>query len=145
MATFEQTIEVKAPPEEAFRYVADFTTVTEWDPGMAESRLVEGDGPGAGAVYDVVALFRSSRVPFRYRIAEYEEHLRLLFEGEGAKARSTDEIVFAPSAGGTRVTYRAQLTMKGMYRLAEPFLGGTFDSMGRKAMVGLKTRLDASR
>jgi carbon monoxide dehydrogenase subunit G len=143
MATFEQMIEVAASPDEAYRYVADFTTVTEWDPGMAESRLVGGEAGSAGAVYDVVALFRGSRVPFRYRIAEAEPGRRLRFEGEGAKARSTDEIVFAPAGDGTRLTYRAELTMKGIYRLAEPFLGGTFDAMGRKAMAGLKTRLDS--
>lgn len=145
MTDFEQTIEVAASPEEAFCYVADFTTVTEWDPGMVESRLAGGEAGAVGAAYDVVALFRGSRVPFRYRIAERDENRRLLFEGEGDKASSTDEILFAPSGTGTRITYRAKLTMKGVYRVAEPFLGGTFDGMGRKAMTGLKTRLDASR
>ncbi len=70
---------------------------------------------------------------------------RLLFEGEGAKARSTDEIVLEPAGGGTRITYRADLRMKGPYRLVEPFLRGTFDRMGREAMAGLKGRLDTTQ
>ena len=143
MPTFEQTIDVAVPPPEAYRYIADFTTVPEWDPGMAESRLVEGDGSRTGAVYDVVAIFRGTHVPFRYRIAEAEEGRRLLFEGEGAKARSSDEIVLEPAGSGTRLTYRADLRMKGPYRLAEPFLRGTFERMGTEAMAGLKAKLDA--
>ena len=145
MSTFEQSIDVAAMPAEAFRYLADFTNVPRWDPGMAESRLVEGSTGQPGAVYDVVAVFRGTQVPFRYRLAAAEDGRRLLFEGEGAKARSTDEIILEPAAGGTHITYRADLRMKGPYRLGEPFLRGTFDRMGREAMAGLKGRLDTTQ
>ena len=51
MPTFEQTIDVAAPLEEAFLYVADFRTATEWDPGIVQSRRVNNGpiGKGAGA------------------------------------------------------------------------------------------------
>jgi carbon monoxide dehydrogenase subunit G len=145
MPTFEQTIDVSAPPDEAFRYVADFTTVTEWDPGILQSRRVNNGPVGQGATYDVMTLFRGNPVPFRYEVAEYEENRRLLFRGAGAKAKSVDEILFRATGTGTRITYRARLTMKGLYRLAEPFLRGTFASMGTKAMNGLKAKLDTGR
>ncbi len=142
MPTFEQTIEVAAAPADVYRYLADFEHVAEWDPGMAESRLVSGEPGAPGAVYDVVALFRGTRVPFRYRIAEAEPERRVVFEGEGAKARSTDEILVQPAGDGSRITYRGELSMKGPYRLVEPFLRGTFDRMGRDAMAGLEAKLD---
>ncbi len=143
MPTFQQTIDVAAPVEDAFRYVADFKTVTEWDPGMVQSRRVNNGPVGKGATYDVTALFRGKPVPFRYEIAAYEQNRRLLFHGAGAKAKSIDEILFEQTGDGTRVRYRAELTMKGLYRLVGPFLRGTFDEMGTKAMAGLKTRLDS--
>jgi carbon monoxide dehydrogenase subunit G len=145
MPTFEQTIEVAAPPERAFGYVADFTTIVDWDPGIVQSRRVNNGPPGVGATYDVVALFRGGRVPFRYAVTEFEDARRLVFRGEGAKARSVDEILFEPAGAGSRITYRAELTMKGLHRLAAPFFGPTFAGMGRKALAGLKTQLDGAR
>ena len=37
-------IEVARPVDEVFRYVADFSNSSEWDPGIAESRALT-DGP----------------------------------------------------------------------------------------------------
>jgi dehydrogenase/reductase SDR family member 12 len=140
-----EVIEVRAPLEEAFAYVADFSTAAEWDPGIVQSRRVNNGPPSAGATYDVIALFRGNRVPFRYAVREYEENRRILIVGEGAKARSTDEILFEPTEGGTRIVYDATLEMKGLYRLAGPFVGAEFQKMGAKALAGLKSRLDAAR
>jgi hypothetical protein len=143
--TFSKSIEVAAPLEETFRYVADFTTAAEWDPGIAESRRVNNGPPGVGATWDVVALLRGSRVPFRYQITEYLENQRIMLVGQGAKARSVDEIRFQPSAGGTRIDYRAELKMKGFSRITEPFLGGSVGALGAQALAGLKAKLDAGR
>jgi hypothetical protein len=52
-----EVIEVPRTPAESFAYVADFTTVAEWDPGIHASRRVSGDG-GTGSVYEVQAGFR---------------------------------------------------------------------------------------
>ena len=139
---FAQAIEVARPLEEAFAYVADLANAAEWDPGIVESHRT-GEGPvGPGAEFDVVALFRSRPVPFRYRLVGYEQGRRVLFEGEGEKARSVDEILFEPAGSGTRIAYAADLTLKGPLRLFEPFLGGTFRVMGEKALAGLKATLD---
>ena len=110
MPTFEQTIDVAAPLEEAFLYVADFRTATEWDPGIVQSRRVNNGPIGKGATYDVTAVFRGSRVPFRYELVEYEENRRLLFHAAGAKARATDELRFEGTGEGTRIAYRAVRT-----------------------------------
>lgn len=145
MPTFEQTIDVAAPLDEAFLYVADFRTATEWDPGIVQSRRVNNGPIGKGATYDVTAVFRGNRVPFRYEIVEFEENHRLVLHGAGAKARSADEIRFEQMGDGTRIAYHAVLTMKGLRRLAEPFLGRTLDAMGARALAGLKAKLDGAR
>lgn len=143
MPTFEQTIEVAAPLEEAFLYVADFRTATEWDPGIVQSRRVNNGPIGQGATYDVTAVFRGKQMPFRCELVEYDENRRLLFHAAGAKVRSTDELRFEEAGDGTRIVYRAVLTMKGLSRLAEPFLGRMWDATGARALAGLKAKLDA--
>lgn len=145
MHTYQETIEVAAPLDEAFMYVADFRTATEWDPGIVQSRRVNNGPIGKGATYDVTAVIRGNRVPLRCEIVEYEENRRLLIHAAGAKARSADELRFEEAGDGTRIAYRAVLTMKGLYRLTEPFVGRTLDAMGARALAGLKARLDGMR
>lgn len=63
MAKITRTIEVPVPVDEAFDYVADFSTTETWDPGIVEGRRVD-DGPvGVGSAFDVVADFGGRRLP----------------------------------------------------------------------------------
>jgi carbon monoxide dehydrogenase subunit G len=135
-----EVIEVPRPPEEAFAYVADFTTVAEWDPGIHASRKVSGDG-GVGTVYEVQAEFRGKTMPFTYTVTELEPGRRIVLDGVGEKATSRDSISFEPSGDGTRITYSADFRLVGVLRVAEPFLGGTFKGLARKAMAGLSAKL----
>ena len=139
---FREVIEVARPLDESFAYVADFTTAAEWDPGIVESRRV-GEGPvGAGSRFEVVALFRGKRVPFTYEVTAFEAGSRIVLSGEGERATSVDEITFeATPAGGTRITYVADLRFKGALRVVEPFLGGAIRTMGAKALAGLQVAL----
>lgn len=43
--------------------------------------------------------------------------------------------------GGTHLTYVADLRLTGLAKLAEPFLGGAFDAMGKRAVAGLEAWL----
>ena len=138
-----EVIEVMRSVEESFAYVADFVTVAEWDPGIHESRRVSGDG-GVGTVYEVQAEFRGKRMPFTYTVTAFEENRRIVLDGVGEKATSIDTIVFEASGdGGTRITYSADFKLRGLLRVAEPFLGSTFRALARKALVGLESRLGA--
>ena len=140
-----EVIEVARSVEESFAYVADFTTVADWDPGIHSSRRVSGDG-GIGSIYDVQAEFRGKTVPFTYTVTAFEQNRRIVLDGVGEKATSVDTIEFEalPSAGdgtGARITYTADFRLKGLLRIAEPFLGGTFRDLARKALAGLEAEL----
>jgi len=137
-----ETIEVAPSVEDAFAYVADFTTSAEWDPGIVSSVLVAGDG-GVGTEYDVVAHFRGREVPFRFRVTELDPNRRLVLVGEGKGARSTDTIEFERSGDGTRITYTADFRGKGLFALALPFMAATFRRLAADALAGLKVVLDA--
>jgi carbon monoxide dehydrogenase subunit G len=140
-----EVIEVRAPLEEAFAYVADFSTAAEWDPGVVQSRRVNNGPPSTGATYDVIAVFRDKRVPFRYEVREYEQNRRIVLVGDSGKARSRDEIRFEPAGEGTRIEYAAALELKGVYRFARPFVRSEFREASGRALAGLKARLDGGR
>ena len=50
-------------------------------------------------------------------------------------------ITVAGAGSGARVVSEAELRLKGVYRVAEPFLGSTFERMGDAALDGLADRL----
>ena len=140
-----EVIEVPRSLEESFAYVADFTTVAEWDPGIHSSRKLSGDGD-VGTVYEVQAEFRGKTMPFTYTVTAFEQNRRIVLDGVGKKATSSDTIAFDRAGdGSTRITYTADFKLKGVLRLAEPFLGGTFRKLARKALAGLEAELGAAR
>ncbi|HUZ15736.1 MAG TPA: SRPBCC family protein [Gaiellaceae bacterium] len=138
---YAREIEVPKPVDETFAYLADFTHTAEWDPGIAEARRLTPAPTAGGSRFEVVALFRGKRQRFEYVVTAYEEGRRIALRGEGEKAISDDVIVVSPSNGGTRIGYEADLRLKGVLRVAEPFLRSTVERMGNDALDGLAARL----
>ncbi len=128
--------------DEVFAYVADFANLSEWDPGIAESHRTD-DGPlGVGARFHVGVQVGPRVAPMEYRITAYEPPGRVVLEGEGSTVRAVDDIRFTDAAEGrTRIEYRADISLRGALRFAEPFMRGTMRKVGRKAMAGLEAAL----
>jgi carbon monoxide dehydrogenase subunit G len=141
---YRKTIEVPCSAAEAFAYASDFSRVSEWDPGVVESRALGRDAHvEVGTRFEVVAVFRGNRQRFEYVVTELEEGRRISLLGDGEKARSRDEISVADVDGKTQITYEADISLKGVRRAAEPFLGRMFRRMGDDALEGLRRKLGA--
>ncbi len=143
MVRLLEVTEVERPLEEAFAFVSDFANAERWDPGVRES-CREGTGPvGVGAIYRLVVTFRKTSLPMTYRITEFDSPNRVVLHGQGSTVRAVDEIRFERAGRGrTRITYRADLRMRGPLALVEPFLRGAFDRMGKRAVAGLRDALN---
>jgi carbon monoxide dehydrogenase subunit G len=84
-------------------------------------------------------------MPFTYTVTTFEQDSRIVLDGVGEKATSLDTIAFAPAPdGGTRITYTADFELKGVLRVVEPFLGGTFKKLARHALAGLEAKLGST-
>jgi carbon monoxide dehydrogenase subunit G len=141
MARYTASVDTPRSPEEAFAYLSDFTNAAEWDPGTVESDRV-GEGPlGEGAEFRLVAAFLGRKTTLTYRIAEYQPLRAVTFRGENATVVSLDRITFEPSDGGTRITYGAELTLKGALKVADPLLALAFKRVGDHALAGLRNTL----
>lgn len=138
---YRREIQVATKADDTFAYLADFANTAEWDPGVAEARRLTPAPTAVGSRFEVTALFRGRRQRFEYVVTEFDEGSRIALQGEGAKARSVDAITVAASGSGTRITYEADLRLKGVYRVAEPFFRSTFRQMGDDALDGLAARL----
>ncbi len=139
----ERTLQVTASPEAAFDYVADFSRAQEWDPGIPSARRLDDGEIGVGSRFELVSRFGSTEQTIVYELTEYDRPETVTFVGDGKNFRGTDTISFSPAEdGGTRVTYVADLGLKGLAALAVPFLRGRLDEMSDAAVAGLQVALD---
>jgi carbon monoxide dehydrogenase subunit G len=141
MAHYKANVDTRRPPDEMFAYLSDFSTTQEWDPGVIEAERL-GDAPvREGTEFRLLASFLGRQTPITYRIVEYDPPHAVTFRGENSTVVSLDRITFEPSDGGTRITYDAQLALKGPLKLAGPLLRVAFKRVGDSALAGLRKRV----
>lgn len=138
MARYRASIETLWTLDEAFAYVSDLSTSAEWDPGVVEADRVGPAPVGEGTEFRLVAEFLGRKAPLIYRVVEYEPPRAVTFLGENATVVSRDRITFETLPTGTRVSYDADLRLKGLLRLADPLLALAFNRVGDRALAGLR-------
>jgi hypothetical protein len=142
MPRYVATVRSSRPTDEAFDYLADFSSVKEWDETAVGARML-GEEPGLGTEFRVVVRFAGRELPFVYRTTTFERPERLVFRAESSTVASEDTITFRPGAdGGSEVTYEADLRPKGLLKLADPILALLFKRLGDNARAGLERELN---
>ena len=137
-----RTMTTDAPIERVFAYLADFSNGPEWDPGQESSTARDDSGPRLGQVYDVMVLWGDRKLPMVYEVTAFKEPYLITLVGDGSTTHAIDtlEFVEAPD-GGTAVTYTADIKLKGLLRVAEPFLGSKFTELADHAEAGIVKQL----
>ncbi len=73
-----------------------------------------------------------------YEITEWLPTSRMVITGTGEKSHAVDTITFSDApGGGTTITYAAELRLKSVRKLAEPFLTKAFGGVADAAVAGL--------
>jgi hypothetical protein len=143
MARYVGSIRSPISPERAFDYLADFSSVAEWDPSAVSARML-ADAPGTGTEFEVMVRFAGRELPLRYRTVAFERPHRLVLVAESSTVLSEDTITVRPTPdGGSVLTYEAELTPKGPMRLAGPIIGLLFRRLADDAAAGLRARLQS--
>jgi len=141
MARYKATVDTQQTPDEVFAYLSDFSSSAEWDPGVLEAERL-GDAPVAeGSEFRLVADFLRRKTTLTYSIVEYEPPSAVTLRGENSSVVSLDRITFEPWDGGTRITYDADLALKGPVKLADPLLALAFERVGDRALAGMRKTL----
>lgn len=138
--TLSATIVTQKPIEQAFAYMADFTTTNDWDPATVETVKLSGDGK-LGTQYRNTTQFNGSQTQLIYTVTDYRPNDRVELRGENKTLFAVDTMTFRRTSEGTQVTYTAQFTFKGAYRLVSPFLRPAFGKLESGAEQGLRKAL----
>lgn len=145
MARYRATFDTPREREDVFAYLSDFSTTHEWDPGVLDAERLNDAAVGEGTEFRLVTEFLGRKTALTYRIVEYDPPRAVTFRGENATVISDDRITFEAIEPGTRITYDAELKLKGPLRIADPLLGLVFNRVGDQALAGLKNRLAPAR
>jgi carbon monoxide dehydrogenase subunit G len=145
MAHYRASIDIQQPREDVFAYLSDFSTTREWDPGVIEAERLNGQAVGEPTEFRLVAQFLGRKNELIYRIVEYDPPHAVTFLGDNATVVSRDRITFESTALGTRVTYDADLALKGVLRIADRPLALAFNRVGNRAFAGLRRTLAPSQ
>ena len=143
MAKYVTSVATPWAPEVAFAYMADVTHFAAWDPGVKRAVRVTGEG-GVGTAYELTVVAGGTTV-MRYEVTAFEAPRRLLLVAKTAFLESIDEIRVEPTPQGSRVTYDAQLKLKGPLGLFDPLLRLAFRRIGDRAAEGLRRALQGVR
>ena len=146
MIRVQEIRDVPVPTAEAFNYVADFTHIGVWDPGILSSIQQGDEPPGLGTRYDVVATFGRSTIPLVYEITAWQPPERVTLETSSKRFDGVDTIKFTSlGAGLTRVDYVAEFELKGIMRFSGCLVKPMFVRLARKALDGLVDAIGTSR
>ena len=147
MIQLRETIHVRRHIRQVFDYVADFSNIQDWDPGVVSaSQRPAGHGPGRkpgkGTVYDLVLKFGPFCPGMQYVVTQLTPMEKLVFTGRGESFSAVDTIRFRPTQTGTCIDYQADIRFSGRGKTLEPWLAPLIRQGGRAAAKGLARRLD---
>lgn len=138
MAMVERSILVPRPIEEAFDYVAAFENAVRWNPAVITSERLSAGLPHMGSLYQLVVEFGHGTTPMRYEITDLDRPMRLELVGEGEQLRSLEVVRFTDLYEDTRITWRADMRLRGMRGLFGLAGRRAFNRAADAAMEGLQ-------
>jgi hypothetical protein len=141
MPTIERTVHSPAPVGIVQAYLRDVANTEEWDAPTVSCEPVDPSTPiSVGKQWRNVSEFRGKRTELVYTL-EVDEPGHLRIRGENETVDSQDDITMVADGPGTTVTYRAQIGLKGVRKVAEPLLSPALGRLGDDAEQTLREAL----
>ncbi len=142
MITLHEEIEVGRPRQEAFAYIADFRTTTEWDATAIRARKTTPGELAVGTEFLVHCRLPLGSVAISYSVSALEHGHFIELRGSASLFDIVDRITFTDTDSGTHIDYIAEITPKGAMRLAEGALLPGMQRMGRNSLRGMQRALE---
>ncbi|HSM55605.1 MAG TPA: SRPBCC family protein [Candidatus Sulfomarinibacteraceae bacterium] len=115
--TVEEEVFIESPAREVFAYIADAENDSEWCPAVLKIRQIEGDGPGQGAVYEMLHAPGGMKFEATTRIVAFEPNslIRWVMTDSGHELHGTYRLEVVDD--GTLLRQRSEFAFKGWMRI----------------------------
>ena len=141
MPSVARSFTVTAPPPRVVDYLKDFGNAEEWDPGTQTCTRRDDGQIGEGASWHNVSKIFGVTAELTYTLEKLTDST-LVFVGENKSSTSTDTITVDPDDSGSRLTYRADLEMKGAAKILNPVMKLVFEKLASDTEKQLSTVLN---
>ena len=143
MISQESHLPIARPPDEVFTFVSDMTNAPRWQRGLHEVRRLTPGPLRVGTQHEFVRRFAGRKVASRNRFVAFEQGRFVAFEfPEGSVTGRGSYLVEPDGNGGSLLTSRVDLNVKGAMRLAQPVLARVLRRDVRRDDEKLKTVLE---
>ena len=138
-----RTFDVRPEPAVVVGYLKDFSNAEEWDPGTETCTRTDTGPVAVGSTWHNVSKIAGVSTELDYRLESLSDDT-IVFQGHNESATSTDTITVVPNpeGSGSRVTYEADIQMKGMAKLADPIMKLVFEKVGNDTEDDMVTVLN---
>lgn len=142
MARYKNIVPSARSHTATFDYLARFSNTEEWDPGAVRGRDLQKGGPiGVGSKFSLDFKIGGKEQELIYEITEYERPDRVRLVCTKPLFRSDDTIVVEKAGTASRVTYDADVALRGPLKLLDPLMTVGFKKVAGKAAEGLENTL----
>lgn len=140
MPAIDRTIEVSTSAQKVWDYMSEFRHTEEWDPPTERTVRTQGDG-GVGTVYENTSTILGASIDITYTVVEFDPPRRVRLEGRSPSMTSLDTIEVVPHDHGATLHYRADFTLDGLAKAAEPLMPLGLKKLGDAAEEQIRRRL----
>ena len=143
MTTVSRTFDVRPDPAVIIDYLKDFSNAEEWDPGTVSCTRNDAGPVAVGSTWHNTSKIAGVSTELTYTLEQLTDDTIVLV-GRNDTATSTDTITVVPSpdGSGSRITYEANIEMKGAAKLADPVMKIVFEKIGSDTEDDMTTVLN---
>ena len=131
--------------EQAFAFMSDFSNAARWDPGVLSARRLDAGEVRVGSSFDLTVAFAGRKMTLRYTVRTMKVPREVVFVASTSRLELVDTLTFEQLGDGCRMTYNADLTLKGLAGIANPLLALGFRRVGDRARDSLQSVLTSER
>lgn len=141
MTILRETIIVPRSAADCYRYLLDFSSIEQWDPGVYRAKKISPGAVEQGSRFALTLNLSGIESPMEYELLDAIKNQKLLLKGSASAFTALDTISFEQSGDNTLITYEADIQFASPYDLASPVMGPVLKRVGKAAVQGLKTAL----
>jgi NAD(P)-dependent dehydrogenase (short-subunit alcohol dehydrogenase family) len=140
----DRQIVVGRSASDCYRYLADFSTCEQWDPGVRRAEKHTFGAPREGSRFSLELGVLGRSVVADYELREARPCRHLLMSGSGAGFTAVDRMEFsALGPQRTRIRYRADMTLDAAPAALRPLVRLWGSRLAASAMRGLVRALES--
>ena len=146
MSDFTIDINVDAPQETVFSYIADGTRTPEWYEAVKTATKTTEGSTGEGTRYTFTRDLPQGEVVNEVEISEFREPTLVAFASRSGPTPFLYRYRVEPTGAGSRVTLEGSITgegLQGAAALLAPFAGKFFARGMAENLKALKARLES--